>query len=374
MVSTRHCNRLLDLDREAGWVRVEAGITLRALNARLATWGLALEHPGDFDAMALGRALATGAHGSGARWGGLAAQVLDLDLVTVDGELLHCSAREEPDVFAAARCSLGTLGMVARVTLRAVPAFNVAARESVVSLDGLELESEIAGSDYFSCAWLPHTRLVTVRRRYRSAAPPGGFGHLAWARTYGVTSAALAVRARGGRHWPAVVPLSARVRRGPLPASTDRSYRVLCTPRWVRFVESEWALPRPALEGALRQLAAWHEQSWAERRRPAVAFPVEVTTAAADDVWLSGAYGRDNGYVAVRAATPADGEEWFAAVAAIMGPLGGRPRLGGVVGLGAPDLAPRFPRWADWHVARRRVDPQGRFATPETDRLLGPVR
>src|SRR6185312_6449840 len=41
--------RVLDVDRDAGLVRVQAGITIKELNERLAKHGLALENLGDID-------------------------------------------------------------------------------------------------------------------------------------------------------------------------------------------------------------------------------------------------------------------------------------------------------------------------------------
>lgn len=378
-VSQRRCARFLDFDRQAGWVQVEAGITLQYLNARLAAWGMALQAPGDFDRMTVATALATGAHGSGRAAPSLAAQVLDLDLVGADGHLLHCSAEVEPEVFAAARCCLGALGVVARVTLRAVPAFNVVSAELVVPLGEVDLAAEVAGSEFFSCAWHPHTRRVTLRRREPTTAPPGGLGYTAWFARHAARNlagvavgAATAERVRGLRR---AVPPAARVMVHTSPRHySDRSYRVLVAPRWVGFVESEWALPRAQLANALEELVSWHEQSWARHQGPVVAFPVEVSTGAADDIWCSAAYGRDTAYVAARGVAGDETSSFFSALAAIMGPLGGRPRLGSVITGAAPDLAPRYPKWAQWHELRRRLDPQGRLASPESDRVLGPVR
>jgi L-gulonolactone oxidase len=104
-----------------------------------------------------------------------------------------------------------------------------------------------------------------------------------------------------------------------------------------------------------------------------VTSPVEVRTAAGDDIWLSPAYGRDTGYLAARAGAGEDGRELFDEMAAIMVPLGGRPQWGTVHPLAAADLAPRYPRWDDWQRVRHRLDPGGRLTNPETDRVLGPI-
>src|SRR5438445_128661 len=49
LVSLDAMDRVLDVDRASGRVRVEGGITIHALNRRLAAEGLALENLGDVD-------------------------------------------------------------------------------------------------------------------------------------------------------------------------------------------------------------------------------------------------------------------------------------------------------------------------------------
>jgi len=65
-------DRVLDVDRDAGTVTVEAGITIRALNRELAERGLALANLGDIDRQTIAGATSTGTHGTGARLGGTA--------------------------------------------------------------------------------------------------------------------------------------------------------------------------------------------------------------------------------------------------------------------------------------------------------------
>ena len=69
------------------------------------------------------------------------------------------------------------------------------------------------------------------------------------------------------------------------PGSEIETNRVFTTPRSVRFVESEYAVPREALHDVLAELRAA-----VGRLEHPVMFPVEVRVAAADDIWLSTAY------------------------------------------------------------------------------------
>src|SRR4051812_23058355 len=75
LLSLERMERVLDVDRAGGLVRVEAGIALRRLVRELHRHGLALPNLGDVDAQSLGGALATGTHGTGARLANLSSAV-----------------------------------------------------------------------------------------------------------------------------------------------------------------------------------------------------------------------------------------------------------------------------------------------------------
>jgi L-gulono-1,4-lactone dehydrogenase len=148
------------------------------------------------------------------------------------------------------------------------------------------------------------------------------------------------------------------------------SWRVLTSPRRVRFQETEWAVPREAVPDVLRELDAT-----IRRRGWRISFPVEVRVAAPDDRWLSTAYGRPTGYVAVHRYRREPFGPLVEAVADIVEEVAGtaaRPHWGKLHPLTAAELAPRYPRFADAVALRDRLDPTGRFANPYLDRVLGP--
>ncbi len=95
------------------------------------------------------------------------------------------------------------------------------------------------------------------------------------------------------------------------------------TPRRVRFVESEYAVPRESLLDVLAELRAG-----VPRLADPVMFPVEVRVAAADDIWLSTAYGRDSAYVAIHQYVGLPYQEYFGLFESIATAVGGRPALG----------------------------------------------
>ena len=127
--------RLVDIDHDSGRVVVEAGMPLYRLNELLAQHGLAMPNLGDIDQQTISGSISTGTHGTGATLTGLAGQVLALELVLADGSVVHCSRDGDPELFDAARVSVGALGVITQVTLQAVPAFELRAVESSVPLD-----------------------------------------------------------------------------------------------------------------------------------------------------------------------------------------------------------------------------------------------
>jgi FAD/FMN-containing dehydrogenase len=128
----------------------------------------------------------------------------------------------------------------------------------------------------------------------------------------------------------------------------------------------EYALPVEDVPEVLRAIDALIERNdWT------ISFPVEVRAAAADDLWLSTAHGRATGYIAVHRYFREDPTEYFTAVEEIMKAHGGRPHWGKMNTRTAADLAPAYPKFADFQAVRNRLDPDRVFTNAYLDRVLG---
>ena len=152
--------------RERG---VRSGTPLHQLNAELDALGLAMVNLGDIDRQTIAGAISTGTHGTGARLGGLATQVEELQLLLADGSTRTCSARQEPELFDAARVGLGALGVITTVTLRCVRAFALAADEHPEPLDGVleRFDDLVRANDHVEFYWFPHGSNTLVKRNNR---------------------------------------------------------------------------------------------------------------------------------------------------------------------------------------------------------------
>ncbi len=374
MVRLDMLDRILDVDRDSGLVKVEAGIVLRDLSRQLdEQHGRALENLGDIDRQTLAGALATATHGTGARFRNIPSQVEAMEVVAGDGSVVELSAGSYPEGLRATRVGLGALGIVATVTLRTVPAFTLRRVDHPEPLeDVLACFDELVDRcDHFEFYVFPHTDVALVRETERIAGPPQPRGRAAeFLQEVVFENWAMGALARVGRRFPSQIPRLARFASGQLGRSTkvDRSYRVFASERRIRFTEMEYAIPREHGPEAARRVL-----DLVERRGFDVSFPIEVRVVSGDDAsYLSTAWERDTCYVAVHMYAGMAWEPYFRGVEAIMDSYGGRPHWGKRHFQSAATLAPRYPRWDDFAAVRNRLDPDRRFRNEYTDRVLGP--
>ncbi|NJP45237.1 D-arabinono-1,4-lactone oxidase [Actinacidiphila epipremni] len=359
------------IDRAAGTVTAEAGVQLKQLNAALAAERLSLTNMGDIMDQTVAGAVSTGTHGTGRDSGAIAAQITALELVTADGSVLTCSAQQHPEVFAAARVGLGALGVISAVTFAVEPVFLLTAREEPMSFDRVmsDFAALTAENEHFEFYWFPHTDNCNTKRNNRSQGPAAPLPAVrGWIDdellSNGVFQAACAV----GRAAPKAIPGIARISSRALSARTytDIPYKVFTSPRRVRFVEMEYAVPREAAVDAVRAVKAMVERS--DLR---ISFPVEVRVAPADDITLSTASGRDSAYIAVHMYRGSRYQEYFTAVEKIMTERDGRPHWGKMHTRDAEYFRAVYPRFAEFTELRDRLDPGRLFANDYLRRVLG---
>ncbi|WFG42360.1 D-arabinono-1,4-lactone oxidase [Pseudonocardia alni] len=356
---------------DGGLVTVPAGVTLHTLNRWLWAHGRALPNLGDIEAQTVAGAISTGTHGTGAGYRGIADGVRRLRLVDGLGELHELGPAADPDLFDLARVGLGALGVLVEVTLATVPAFHLHARESARPLTEVleRLDDLAAGHDHVEFYWFPHTTTAVLKTNDRTERRSPGRGRVAALVGDEVLgNGAFGLVQRVAALAPPLVPRLNRVMAGQMAAGeyVAPSYAVFCSPRRVRFLEMEYAVPRAALPEAfagLRAAAARHAHD--------VAFPVEVRILRGDDIALSTAYGRDTAYLAVHVHSGRPHEAYFGAVESVLSALDGRPHWGKLHTRTAEQLRPRYPRFDAFVAARDRLDPAGRFRNPYLDRVLG---
>jgi len=344
------------VDRDAGTVSFGAGLKYGELVGRLDDEGLALHNLASLPHISVAGAVATATHGSGVRNGNLASAVAGVQLLTSDGELREFS-RGDAD-FDGVVVGLGALGVVTRLTLDVRPAFQV--RQRV--FEGLSFEAlcehfdEIVSSAYSVSVfthWEDAVEQVWLKSRDDEGQPDELFGA-----TPATTDRHVI---RGLDPTPCTPQLS---RPGPW---SDRlpHFRMGFTPSAGEELQSEWMLPRRHAVEALEAV-----RGLADRIRPLL-LVCEIRTVAADRLWMSMNHGQDSvGLHFTWQPQQEAVEKLLRDLEEVLAPFGARPHWGKVFTAEAGDIAPLYPRHADFVRLVERLDPRGLFRNDWLERRV----
>jgi FAD/FMN-containing dehydrogenase len=218
--------------------------------------------------------------------------------------------------------------------------------------------------------WFPRTEWALVKRNDRTLDPAAPLSRTrAYLEDHVLENRVFALMNRLGDAAPRTIPAMNRLAARALSARsyTDVAPRVFVAERLVRFREMEYAVPRAAGMAALVEARRLIDRSdWP------ITFPIEVRSAPADDCWLSTSYDHESTYLAFHVNARTDHRDYFATVERVLRDHGGRPHWGKLHTRTAADLAPVYPRWADFAAVRDRIDPDRVFTNRHLDRVLGP--
>jgi FAD-linked oxidoreductase len=344
---------------------VWAGTRLHALGPALGAVGQAMPNLSDIDYQTLGGALATSTHGTGATLGSLSSTVAGLRIATPDGRLVDCSARRNPELFAAARVSLGALGVVTRARLRNRERHRLVEHTSIVSLDDVLDSVERFRSEHlhFEIMPFPHSSvtLLVVTDPAQGGEPDSDADD-----PYAIETLETLFAVTRRIPWLGEALFDLALRAQPSGVRSGESYAVLAHPRIVRFREMEYTVPADAGPACLREVLA----AIRERDVP-VHWPLEYRYVRRDDAWLSMFHERDGASISVHQSAELDHRPYFDAIEPIFWKYEGRPHWGKLHSLDAPRLAALYPRFRDFLAVRREIDPEGRLVNAHLARIFG---
>lgn len=115
-------NRILSFDPATGIVECEAGVSYEDLLHQFVPQGFFPPVTPGTKFVTMGGAIANDVHGKNHhKDGSIANFVIDFDLLTGTGEILHCSREENADVFWATIGGIGLTGMILKTRIRLKP-------------------------------------------------------------------------------------------------------------------------------------------------------------------------------------------------------------------------------------------------------------
>lgn len=318
---------VIDVDVDARRATVFGGSGIHALGRPLLEHGLALGNQGDIDRQTIAGACGTGTHGTGLSLRNLSASVAGGRVAMANGDLVDIDLNSE--WFPVLQLNLGGLGVVTRLDLDLRPAYVLQETGWSAPYDDLraEFDDRFANHRHFEFFWFPRTDVAAAKTMDEVDEP-----------------AHYPVGAEGQRRaW---------------------SHEVLPNHRPVLHTEMEFSVPYERGGECLDEIRQLLLTEFTD-----VEWPVEYRAIAADEVWMSTAYGQPMVSISVHEAIDKDDGPYFRACEAIFRRYEGKPHWGKAHFFDGDDMARAHERYADWWAVRESADPSGTFLNDHLESL-----
>lgn len=358
---------LRGFDPDKNIATLGAATRLWEIGPLLHPFGRALKNMGDIDRQTLGGVVGTGTHGTGVTLGSLSSQVAGFRLLLASGEILHCSDTENQTIFAAGRTSMGSLGVMIDIAMNVRPAYKLVEKNFLLPIDELweKLDGLVRDNRHFEFFWFPYSDLAVCKTLNESSEPAPE------------PRAAQALRDRGekgGADTHIFMLINEALPFAPFALRTAHklfsnsmsgaakvrwSHEIFPSPRTVRFNEMEYAIPFERGPDTIRKIV-----DEIRKRRINTGFPIEYRTVAPDDVWLSPFYQRKSATIAVHQYFRVNTAGLFDMCESIFRSVDGRPHWGKRHTRTREEFEELYPRFGEFNVLRRKLDPEGKFLNP----------
>ena len=346
----------LSIDTEAQSATVGAGLNYAQIAEYLHSHGYAIHNLASLPHISIAGAVATGTHGSGIKNGPLHTAIRAVDLMGPDGEIRRLT-RGVDDEFYAAIVSAGLAGIAISFTLDIEPTFEIMQSvygqlpRATFGANIIEILSSAYsvsffttwGSDGAGDLWvksktLPPAEVFGANARTEKAHPIFGVDPDACTEQFAVPGP-----------WHLRLP----------------HFRIDATPSAGNELQSEFFVDS---KNASKAFAAMESIS---HNFGDLLLVTEVRSMAADDHWLSPAYGRETVALHCTWKNDAGVPALVALIEAALAPFEFRAHTGKLFNVKSDHFRTVVPKFDDFVGYVKRVDPSGKFQNGFTRDLFG---
>ncbi len=352
-ISLKQFDRMT-LDRQAHTVTLGAGLTYGKLAPWLDAQGFAVHNLASLPHVTVAGACCTATHGSGIHNGNLSTAVTAIEFVSSDGHVRTLSRMDNPQEFEGAVVGLGALGIITNITLKVIPAFQIAqVVYQNLSFDELEHNLDNIFSSGYSVSlftdWQNHRATQVWLKQLSSGVANPHLPEL----FYGATLQKADLHPLPGHSAENCTEQMGIP--GPWYERLPH-FRMNFTPSSGAELQTEYFVPRGQAYQAILAVETLRDQI-----APHL-FVSEMRTIAADNLWLSMAYQRDS--LAFHFTWKPDTNAVLPVLSLIEGklrPFQARPHWAKLHTVPPQQLRQLYPQYHAFQKLRARMDPEGRF-------------
>ena len=364
LVSLNQISGVASSDTAHSRCSLYAGTRLYNLDQYLEPINQALMNQGDIDQQSLAGAVSTGTHGTGADLHCISAYVEDFELLTASGEILKCSRTENPEIFAAGRVSLGSLGILTKITMQNRPRFKLKEHIQLCTVADMMqfIQRWKHQHRHIECFVFSHAEklmLKTLDETDEELQPRK--------ESYPSEDTLLTVCSELIKNVPSLNPYVQKLLGTFVKPTTavDWSSKIFPTVRNTKFNEMEYQIPVDDGLDCLEEVLATLRQ-----HKVATFFPLEFRFVKGDDIWISPFYQQDSISISVHQYYKQDPRLIFDIVEPIFQKYKGRPHWGKMHSMKASQLRSLYPKWDDFLRLRQQLDPERKFLNPYLEQLF----
>ena len=369
-LTLHHLRGLISVDQDTCKATFYAGTYLHEVGPILAEYGLALVNMGDIQQQTLAGAISTGTHGTGVTLGSFSSMVTRWGFVTGEGDYIE-HERGEDSLSEALHVSVGMLGILVTVTIRTMPLYSLAfaSERNDFNAEIQRFQQTIRENRNVEWYYFPGSEKIQVKKMNQVAPiqQPKVQKVIDQAKNQVLENGLFYVVSEICKYKPslsmAVSKLSSNLVGGD--ARTGLSYEIYPSPRHVKFVETEYAIPLEAFEACMEEVHAMFL-----RKRFDVHFPIECRTTAGEMGYLSPTQGKESAFIAFHMYKGMDEVPYFNWVRNMMVKYQGRPHWGKVNHYNKDNIEYFYPNASKFNEQRKQLDPYEVFSTSYFKRIV----
>ena len=366
LLSLDHISGVVSTDTNRCQSSIYAGTRLYDLDQHLQQQSInqALINQGDIDQQSLAGAVSTGTHGTGADLHCISGYIEAFELLTASGEILTCSRTEHPEIFAAGRVSLGSMGVLTKITMQNRPRYKLKEHIELRPVEDMmqhihQWKQQHRHIECFVFSYEKQLMLKTLDETEEAILPRK--------ENFPSDDTLLTMFSELTRTFPSLNPYLQKLLGIFVKPTTyvDWSSKIFPTPRNTKFNEMEYQIP------VNQGIACLDEVLHALRTHTvATFFPLEFRFVKGDDIWLSPFYQQDSISISVHQYHKQDPRLIFDVVEPILQKYRGRPHWGKMHTMTTAQHRALYPKWDDFMALRQQLDPEAKFLNLYLEKLF----
>ena len=312
---------------------VSPGMTIEEIGEFLFRDDLAMENTGHINKQTIAGAVSTGTHGAGKTLPNLSGQLLGVRMVTGTGEIKEYNLKDDPEIMQALKVSLGSMGVFTQLTLQALPVYRLHRVQYCAETDDCINNIEwVMNNNRNSCFyWYPRRDDVSIRT------------------------------------WNFESDKKEKLPFGKIYKEyTGWGKDVLPSEQLLKFNELEYSVDAKVAVNCFQEI----RKRVLQKHRRMVGWRILFRPIAADNAYLSNAFGRDTVAITIHQNASLPFQEYFDDIEPILQAWGGRPHWAKKHSLKASDLKDLYPKWERFQQIRSLMDPKGVFLNNYLKKIL----